>query len=594
MRIVYTSFFSLVLFLCLSAPASGQFIVDDLNAGFFRGTQVYGPTDPLSNYASLANTTGNPVFWDFTQYGYELERDFFVDAEEVDATTTRYPRASTFVNLGANTVEVAEIDGNIVYDYARVTDAEIRYVGSVTESTDGTVDVQYDPGRLDYDLPFTYEDSWSSTSTQTVGGFPLGTVTKSVEVVGYGTVATPVGQFLALQLESEITVGGTTTRQVEWVSERLLDFSAVISFDENDNVEDVELVFFEDAGDRFRMGPGSQGSFIDSDNGYRIAVTQAPSTEGTLGLARYDRIPEGSTFIGSSAQSNDGSTITPDVVWDGFYVSLTSIGLEGFEVDACFRIETIDRSPDVTGIGDVDQLVVVRRGGPGDPWEALDTTVDDTTPSETKLCVRGLTSFSQFAIGGEQATNPLPVELTGFGAETDGSSVLLTWSTASETNNAGFAVEQRTQEGPWRRVGFVEGAGTTTAARAYRFRRGDVGFGRHDFRLRQIDRDGTSSLSRVRSVTIVPEGDVVVTASPNPLPAGAVSRLEVTPRQGQAVTVDVVDLLGRRVDVLFEGPMRAGETQVLSFPAHRRPSGLYFVRVRGETVRAVRKITVLR
>ena len=69
-------------------------------------------------------------------------------------------------------------------------------------------------------------------------------VSRSVEGVGCGTVAPPVGQFLALQLESEITVGGTTTRQVEGVSERLLDVRAVISFDANDNVEDVDLVCF--------------------------------------------------------------------------------------------------------------------------------------------------------------------------------------------------------------------------------------------------------------------------------------------------------------------------------------------------------------
>ena len=593
MRDTYRSFLFVLLFVFLSVPAKGQFIVDDVNSGFFRGFQIYSPTDPLSNYASLANQNGNFVTWDFTQYGYELERDSFTDAEEIDASTTEFPSVSTFVNLGANTVEITETNGNLVYQYLEVTDAENRFVGSVTEFDGGTGEIQYDPGRLDYDFPFTYQDSWSSTSTQTVGGVSS-TVTKSVEVVGNGTVITPFGTFNALQLESEITVNGTTTRQVEWISERLLDFSAIIFFDGNGNVDDVDLILFEDAGDIFRMGPGSQGAFIDYDDGFRIEVTQAPSTEGTLGLARYDRAPGGSTFDGSSAQSSDGSTVTPDVIWDGYYFSLTNIGLENFEVRACFRIENIDRNPDVSGINDVDKLVVVRRSGPGDPWEALDTTVDDSTPSETKLCVSGLTSFSQFAIGGEESTNPLPVELTTFTAVADGQAALLTWRTASETNNTGFHVEQRQPSGAFTSLAFVEGAGTTTRAQRYRFRVADAGYGVQTFRLRQVDVDGTTALSGVQTVRLAPESAVAVSAYPNPFGAGRPARITVTPREAQQVTVDVFDLMGRRVARLHDGPLAAGETTVHMLPGTRLASGLYFVRVTGEQFQTTERLTLVR
>jgi len=43
---------------------------------------------------------------------------------------------------------------------------------------------------------------------------------------------------------------------------------------------------------------------------------------------------------------------------------------------------------------------------------------------------------------------PLPVELTSFEAQVDGDAVVLRWTTLTETNNAGFEVEQRT-EGAW-------------------------------------------------------------------------------------------------------------------------------------------------
>ena len=598
MRNTYRSLLAFLLLVFLSVPANGQFVVDDVNSGFFRGLQTYTSTDPLPNYASLANLNGNFVTWDFTQYGYELERDFFTDAQDVDASTTQFPSVSTFVNLGANTVEITEVDDNLVYQYLKVTDAEVRYVGSVTEFDGGTGEIQYDPGRLDYDVPFTYQDSWTSTSTQTVGGLSS-TVTKSVEVVGNGTVITPFGTFQALQLESEITVNGTTTRQVEWISERLLDFSAVIYFDENDNVDDVDLIFFEDAGEIFRMGPGSQGAFIDYDDGFRIEVTQAPSTEGTLGLARYDRAPGGSTFDGNSAQSSDGSTVTPDVIWDEYYFSLTNIGLENFEIQACFRLENINRNPDVGGINDIGKLVVVRRSGPGDPWDALDTTVDDSTPIE-KLCVDGVTSFSQFAIGGEESINPLPVELTAFTATADGADAVLTWQTASETNNAGFHVEQRAvqtsrQDGStWESLGFVEGAGTTAEPQDYRFRAETVGYGEQAFRLRQVDTDGTESRSDVQTVRITPTEAVAVSAYPNPFGNGQPARITVTPREAQQVTVDVFDLLGRRVARLHDGRLNAGEATMLTLSGAQHASGVYVLRVVGEQFQTTTRLTLVR
>ena len=594
MQNVYKSLFSLLILACLSVPAYGQFVVDDVNSGFFRAIQTYTPTDPLSNYASLADLNGNFVIWDFTQYGYEQERDFFKDADDITASSTEYPSASTFANLGANTVEFAEVDGNLIYDYLKVTDTEIRYLGSVTEfDGGGSGQIQYDPGRLDYAFPFTYQDTWTSTSTQTVGGFSS-TVTKSVEVVGNGTVVTPFGQFQALQLESQITVDGQTTRQVEWVSERLLDFSATISFDASGNVDDVSLVFFADADDIFRMGPSSGGFFINYDKGFRIEVTQAPSTEGTIGLARYDRFPEGSTFSGSSAQSSDGSTVTPDVIWDEYYFSLTNIGLVDFEVQACFWIENIDRNPDVGGINDIGKLLIVRRSGPGDPWEALDTTVDDSSPSETKLCV-SLTSLSQFAIAGEESTNPLPVELSSFTGVTEGEAVVLQWATASETDNAGFHVERRVEDDrAWSTVGFKAGAGTASSPQRYRFRDATVPFDARavTYRLRQVDVDGTPSLLSPVTLQIgTPSRLHLHPAFPNPARSQVTLRYEL-PVDGD-VRIDVFNALGQRVRSMTAVPATTGRQQIM-LPTARLASGVYFVRIAQHGTVLTRRFSVVR
>ena len=95
-----------------------------------------------------------------------------------------------------------------------------------------------------------------------------------------------------------------------------------------------------------------------------------------------------------------------------------------------------------------------------------------------------------------------------FTAVADGQAALLTWRTASETNNSGFHVEQRQPGGAFASLAFVEGAGITTSAQRYRFRVADAEYGVQTFRLRQVDTDGTTALSAVQPVRLVPEAAV--------------------------------------------------------------------------------------
>ena len=96
----------------------------------------------------------------------------------------------------------------------------------------------------------------------------------------------------------------------------------------------------------------------------------------------------------------------------------------------------------------------------------------------------------------------LPVELVAFTAQRDGDAIRLTWTTASETNNAGSEV-QRSVEGRWTPLGFVEGVGTTTEAQTYRFTDRDLPYAATGatYRLRQVDTDGTETLSETVEIT---------------------------------------------------------------------------------------------
>ncbi|HEX9953135.1 MAG TPA: lamin tail domain-containing protein [Rubricoccaceae bacterium] len=79
---------------------------------------------------------------------------------------------------------------------------------------------------------------------------------------------------------------------------------------------------------------------------------------------------------------------------------------------------------------------------------------------------------------------------------------------------------------------------------------------------------------------------------PNPAAAGARTVLEVS--EAQHVRAEVVDALGRRVLVLFDGDLAAGARQTLDVGGAGLPVGAYVLRVTGAQFHATRTFSVVR
>lgn len=80
-------------------------------------------------------------------------------------------------------------------------------------------------------------------------------------------------------------------------------------------------------------------------------------------------------------------------------------------------------------------------------------------------------------------------------------------------------------------------------------------------------------------------------AFPNPFRASA--RLTMKLAEAQAVTAMAYDALGRRVAVLHDGPLAAGD-HTITFEGAGLPGGLYLVRVTGTTFSATRHVALVR
>lgn len=131
----------------------------------------------------------------------------------------------------------------------------------------------------------------------------------------------------------------------------------------------------------------------------------------------------------------------------------------------------------------------------------------------------------------------LPIELERFDAQAEGREALLSWTTGSEIDNAGFEVEHGTPDATsWTNIGFVPGHGTTAVAADYRYRVRALRPGDHLFRLRQLDYDGTATYSDIRRVTI--DGPPRAELWPNVVRRGQESAmLFLSDEQPAAVTV---------------------------------------------------------
>lgn len=79
-----------------------------------------------------------------------------------------------------------------------------------------------------------------------------------------------------------------------------------------------------------------------------------------------------------------------------------------------------------------------------------------------------------------------------------------------------------------------------------------------------------------------------------PNPAQGVSRVALRVETPQTVRAELFDALGRRVALVFEGAVPAGETTLIEADVRHLPAGVYVLRVEGESFRASRRLTVVR
>lgn len=173
-----------------------------------------------------------------------------------------------------------------------------------------------------------------------------------------------------------------------------------------------------------------------------------------------------------------------------------------------------------------------------------------------------------------QSIVPLPVTLMSFTAQVREGQVLLSWATATEVNNAYFAVERSRDGKSFEQVARVKGAGNSSVRLDYALLDGRAPAGVVYYRLRQVDFDGQHEYSKIVAVR-VREVEPEVRVYPNPASSTLLLNLRSLP-DGE-YTLRVVSMDGR---VVKEATVAGGEEAALD--VSQLPTGNYVLQLQGE------------
>ncbi len=206
-------------------------------------------------------------------------------------------------------------------------------------------------------------------------------------------------------------------------------------------------------------------------------------------------------------------------------------------------------------------------------WVLLANTIDVTN----HFGQSNVTGFSTFTFG--ENDNPLPVELVNFSAKAKNRSAILSWETKTEIDNSGFEVERKDKTGTWIKTAFVEGNGTSNAPKYYNFEDKKLASGKHSYRLKQIDNDGSFEYSDEVEVTIeVPTEFAMSQNYPNPFNPS--TKVDYQLAENARVTIELYGMTGERVAVLVSEEQEAGYySMMIDAYKHQLASGIYIYRM---------------
>lgn len=260
--------------------------------------------------------------------------------------------------------------------------------------------------------------------------------------------------------------------------------------------------------------------------------------------------------------NDNGFPTTPDVALTGHLLKNSRWGYNATRVLSTTAGTPVAVSSPQTGTNTFNYSTIEIKLPAGTSTVALRITASNNLTSEfwnvDDVSLKGFTS--------------LPVELSYFRGSVEGKATLLTWQTASESNNDYFSIERSTDGHHFQEIGTVNGQGNNNSVHDYYYKDAAPSPGTNYYRLRQVDFDGQYEHSNIISVRIK-------NASPNAqlYPTVATHALQLNFEHPTEVkgTALVLDQAGRIVKTISLEP----NLTVFPISIEDLPNGHYFMNV---------------
>lgn len=175
--------------------------------------------------------------------------------------------------------------------------------------------------------------------------------------------------------------------------------------------------------------------------------------------------------------------------------------------------------------------------------------------------------------------NALPVGLINFTGIKEGNINRLTWTTTTETNNAGFAIERSADGRSFSTLSFVTSKaenGNSATNINYNFNDTKILSGNNYYRLKQVDKDNKSTYSSIVLIKGEKVRSIMITGL-YPNPATSEVKLSVESPSAEKVTIIVADVTGKAVLQTSHNLIVGSNT--IQLPTANLANGNYFVKM---------------
>lgn len=226
---------------------------------------------------------------------------------------------------------------------------------------------------------------------------------------------------------------------------------------------------------------------------------------------------------------------------------------------------------------DPNSFLLFKRGSKSNGSWGTIVAATSVTPATGVAVFDGITSFSQTTTGASAA--PLPVDLIDFTVSRNNHVSRLAWSTATETNNEKFEI-LRKAENDWEVIytmNSLAADGNSNQLLTYEFTDQEAVFTPEIFyQLRQVDFDGTATLSQIERVGNETDKVFELELYPNPF-VDRVSLSMSSPFKETGI-IEILNLNGQKVR--FEDLSIESGASEITLDLKNLEAGIYILRIK--------------